>query len=61
MGKCVKSVFGEFSSDVSICPNKVLSQIWGPVFTRAFPSLGIQAWSSAGRQNPHLSPPGIWD
>ena len=32
--KCVKSVLGEFSSGVSICHKKVLSQIWGPLFAR---------------------------
>jgi len=28
--KCINSVFGEFSSGVSICRNKVTHQIWGP-------------------------------
>jgi len=31
--KCVKSVLGEFSSGVSMCPNK-RPQIWWPLFTR---------------------------
>ena len=33
----MNSVFGNFSSVVSICPKKLLSQIWGPLFTRGTP------------------------
>ena len=41
--KCVKSVLGEFSSGVSICHKKVLSQIWGPLFARLPPARGYGA------------------
>jgi len=42
-GKCVKSVVGEFSSGVSVCPNKGPQSELGPLFIRATPAGGTEA------------------